>query len=80
MVTWLAQLPLFWFVVAALTLGLAPFTPEPHLVEKVRMLAGGTLSDPVDVFDLLLHGAPWVLLVLRLVAGAFFAGDAATEA
>ena len=77
MLAWLAQLPLFWFVVAALTLGLAPFTPEPHLVEKVRMLAGGTLAEPVDVFDLVLHATPWVLLALRLVAGAVGGGAAA---
>lgn len=79
MLSWFAALPVFWFVVAALTLGLAPFAPEPHLVEKVRMLAGGTLSAPIDVFDLLLHATPWVLLVLRLVAGVV-AGDAASDA
>lgn len=31
-------------IVAALALGLAPFIPEPHLVEKLRMLAQGTLQ------------------------------------
>jgi hypothetical protein len=30
------------------------------------MLAAGTLSRPIDVFDLLYHGAPWVLLALKL--------------
>ncbi len=71
-----ARLPLLYVVVACLTLGLAPFTPEPHLVEKLRMLAQGALSKPVDVFDLLLHGAPWILLVLRIAAG-MMVGDAA---
>jgi hypothetical protein len=48
-----------------LTLGLAPFTPEPHVWEKLRMLASGLLVKPVDWFDLALHGAPWLLLLAK---------------
>ena len=29
--------------------------------------AAGTLSRPIDIFDLLYHAAPWVLLALKLV-------------
>ena len=54
-------------IIACLTLGLAPFMPEPHIVEKLRMLFKGTLSRPIDWFDLLLHGTPWVLLILKAV-------------
>ena len=53
-------------VVVCLTLGLAPFTPEPHLLEKFNMLTAGELTRPIDIFDLVLHGTPWVLLVLKL--------------
>ena len=53
-------------VVVCLTLGLAPFTPEPHLLEKLRMLTEGQLVKPIDIFDLVLHGTPWILLVLKL--------------
>ncbi|WP_370270789.1 RND transporter [Nioella sp.] len=60
-------LPLGLLLLASLTLGLAPFTPEPHVWEKLQMLAAGTLSRPIDIFDLALHGAPWVLLILKLV-------------
>jgi hypothetical protein len=60
------RLPLVLLLIAALTLGLAPFAPEPHVWEKLRMLAAGTLSRPIDIFDLLLHGAPWLLLLLKL--------------
>ena len=60
-------LPLGLLLLASLTLGLAPFTPEPHVWEKFQMLAAGTLSRPIDIFDLALHGAPWVLLILKLV-------------
>lgn len=62
----LDRIPWPFAVVVALTLGLAPFTPEPHVVEKLRMLASGTLVRPIDIFDLLLHGAPWLLLLGKL--------------
>jgi hypothetical protein len=52
-------------IVLCLTLGLAPFVPQPHVVEKLRMLFAGTLTRPIDVFDLLLHAAPWVLLAAK---------------
>jgi hypothetical protein len=51
----------------ALLLGLAPFRPEPHLVEKIGMLFEGTLRRPIDVVDLVLHGSPLALLVIRVV-------------
>lgn len=63
---WFDRQPLILFVLAALTLGLAPFVPEPHVWEKLKMLAEGSLSKPIDIFDLLLHGAPWALLGLKL--------------
>ncbi|MBE0583912.1 MAG: RND transporter [Desulfofustis sp.] len=55
-------------VILCLTLGLAPFVPEPHLWEKAKMLADGNLTRPIDIFDLLLHGSPFVLLALRLLS------------
>ena len=64
---WLDRIPLWILVVVALTLGLAPFVPEPHVWEKLKMLASGTLSRPIDIFDLLYHAAPWLLLALKLV-------------
>ena len=67
MVQVVRAIPVAVLVVLCLTLGLAPFVPEPHLLEKLRMLAAGELTDPVDVFDLFLHGLPFVLLLLRLV-------------
>ena len=63
---WLDRIPLSLLVVASATLGLAPFVPEPHLWEKLKMLVAGTLVRPIDMFDLALHGAPWLLLLLKL--------------
>lgn len=51
----------------ALILGMAPFLPEPHLVEKIRMLSAGTLARPIDIFDLLWHA--WPLALLGFKAG-----------
>jgi hypothetical protein len=64
---WLDKIPLTALVLAALALGLAPFTPEPHLWQKLRMLANGTLSQPIDIFDLAMHASVPLLLVVRLV-------------
>ncbi|WP_245216518.1 RND transporter [Sagittula salina] len=49
-----------------LTLGLAPVIPEPHVWEKLKMLAAGDLTRPMDIFDLLLHGMPWMFALAKL--------------
>ncbi|OYY92257.1 MAG: RND transporter [Hydrogenophilales bacterium 28-61-23] len=45
----------------------APFVPEPHLVEKMRMLAEGALTRPLDIFDVFWHLLPATLLMVKLV-------------
>lgn len=67
MLDWIDRLPLNTLIIAAILLGLAPFSPEPHLWEKLKMLGAGTLSRPIDIFDLCLHAAPAVLLAIRLL-------------
>lgn len=64
---WIDRIPLMLLVPLALWLAVAPVVPEPHLLEKLRMLAQGSLQRPIDIFDLLLHSVPLVVLVLRLV-------------
>ncbi len=64
---WLDRIPLAAIVVAALLLGPAPFLPEPHLWEKLKMLAAGKLVRPIDIVDLFWHAAPLLLLVLKLL-------------
>jgi hypothetical protein len=55
-------------LLATLTLGLAPFFPEPHFFGKVRWVLGGANGmQPMDWFDLFMHGAPWVWLAYELV-------------
>lgn len=67
---WVDRAPLLGFLVVALTLGLAPFAPEPHVWEKLQMLFGGELYRPIDIFDLFLHGIPWLALGLKLYRSA----------
>jgi hypothetical protein len=66
MFAWIDRLPIPILLIAALTLGLAPFVPEPHVWEKLKLLAAGDLVRPIDIFDLLLHAAPWLLLAVRV--------------
>jgi hypothetical protein len=53
-------------IAASLLLGLSPFFPEPHLVEKTRLLMRGELTRPLDIFDLFFHLAPLLLLMIKL--------------
>ncbi|MFK5970834.1 MAG: RND transporter [Candidatus Marithrix sp.] len=54
-------------IIGSLTLGLAPFVPEPHLLEKLRMLFQGNLISPIDIFDLIMHGTLPLLLLLKII-------------
>ena len=65
--TFLDKWPLLYVALGALFLGLAPFFPEPHLVEKTRMLLNGTLTRPLDILDLIWHAWLPVLLIIKLV-------------
>lgn len=55
-------------ILLCLTLGLAPFFPEPHLWGKIRWILGGAKGMAImDWFDVLLHGFPYVLLLRKIV-------------
>jgi hypothetical protein len=45
---------------------LAPFKPMPHVVEKLIMLKNGTLTRPIDIFDLFFHLIPTLILLLKV--------------
>lgn len=62
----LAQIDYSILIIAALLIGLSPFVPEPHLVEKLRMLFQGTLTRPLDIFDLFFHLLPTMVLGIKL--------------
>ena len=48
-----------------MTLGLAPYFPEPHIWGKIKWIMGGAVGmKPMDYFDLVFHGLPFILLFL----------------
>ncbi len=67
MLKFIDRIPLLPLAIAATVMALAPFAPEPHLLEKSRMLINGELIKPVDIFDLFWHSFLLLLLVIRLL-------------
>jgi len=70
MLNWLRCPSVPMLLIAAVLLGLAPFTPEPHLVEKARMLTHGERLQPIDIFDVFWHSWPILWLLLRFFVPA----------
>jgi hypothetical protein len=64
---WLDRIPASVLVAGSIFLGLAPFVPEPHIVQKLRLLRQGSLNTPLDIFDLFYHLLPLVLLGLKFL-------------
>jgi hypothetical protein len=59
-----------WYLIGfmCLSIGLAPFSPEPHIWGKIKWVMGGAIGmQPMDWGDLLLHGFPYLLLVRLIV-------------
>jgi hypothetical protein len=67
MFKWIDMLPVKPLLVVAVFFALVPFQPEPHLFEKLGMLFEGTLTRPIDIFDLFMHSLPIVLLMIRVI-------------
>ena len=63
----LDKIPLSFLLIIGVLLGLAPMQPEPHLVEKLRMLNQGVLTKPIDIFDLFLHASAPLLLLAKII-------------
>lgn len=64
------------FLIASLTLGLAPFNP-PHIWGKIQWILGGnafSIENGMKVgdwFDVLLHGSSWILLLISMLLNLF---------
>lgn len=67
MLKWVDKLPLVPLIGVALLLAVLPLHSTPHLLEKLGMLAQGTLVKDIDIFDLFMHATPTVLLIIRLI-------------
>ena len=67
MVRLLENIPYPVLFVLTVFMLLAPFSPMPHVVEKLLMLKAGQLTRPIDIFDLFYHLAPLALLIAKAV-------------
>ncbi len=67
---WLNQIPWLFLIIMAVLLGLAPAFSggQPHLIEKIQLLWAGQLNRPIDIFDLILHASPFILICLKVLA------------
>lgn len=65
MLSFVDNIPYSILIVFAIFMLLAPFRPMPHVMEKLIMLKNGTLTRPIDIFDLFFHLAPAILLAIK---------------
>ena len=63
--TLLDKIPYKIIIPLAVWMLLAPFRPMPHALEKLNMLLNGTLTRPIDIFDLFFHLFPALILLLK---------------
>jgi len=63
---YLDKIPFRTAIILTIFLGLAPLVPEPHLWQKLKMLVAGGLVQPRDIFDLLFHLAPGLILLAKI--------------
>jgi len=57
-------------IIGSLTLGLAPFVPHAHIWKQIMNIVKGRAMTGMDWLDLLMHGAPWVFLIVVLTSMA----------
>jgi len=67
MLNFLDKIPYSILIIAAVFMLLAPFRPMPHVVEKLIMLKNGTLTKPIDVFDLFYHLINTVIIIMKML-------------
>ena len=64
---WLKRIPYAALIGGSVLMAILPFNAESHLLEKLGMLIQGDLTRPIDIFDLLMHGAPTILLAAKII-------------
>jgi hypothetical protein len=65
--SWLDRLSYRWLAVLTILVGMAPWPAGsiPHLVQKLQMAFDGILTKPLDIFDLVFHASPLLLLIAK---------------
>lgn len=64
--SWLDSISYWFLVPTAFLLALAPFTPEPHLVETTGMLLRGELTEGIYIFDFFMHSSLLYLVAIKI--------------
>ncbi len=55
-------------LIACLTIGLTPYLPEPHIWGKMKWVLGGAKGMTLlDWWDFVMHGTPWVILIIIII-------------
>jgi len=67
MFAFLEKTPVHLLLFFSILMALAPFNPQPHIVEKIIMLKEGTLTRAIDIFDLFFHFVPTIFLIMKLI-------------
>ena len=62
---YLYKIPYTLLIIFTVFMLLMPFRPMPHVAEKLMMLKDGTLSRPIDIFDLFYHLIPLIILLMK---------------
>ena len=81
MLKFLDNMSLMSLIFMALVLGVVPYPMEeaPHSIQKILMLFQGQLSKPIDIFDLIFHTAPSILLLVKLYRVYLMKSDSKIE-
>ena len=60
------RMPTLLTILIGVWMGLAPFFPEPHLVQKFFWVMEGHPFKLIDVFDVFMHGGLATLAILKI--------------
>ncbi|MDQ6956456.1 MAG: hypothetical protein Q9M21_04595 [Mariprofundaceae bacterium] len=63
---WIDDISYIFLIAVAILMALMPFQPEPHLVEKYHMFLAGELRKAIDIFDVIWHLLPTLLLLVKV--------------
>ncbi len=56
-----------YLILLAIVMAVLPFGEQPHLWQKLMLLKQGYLHQALDWFDLMMHGAPLVVVIVLFV-------------
>ncbi len=63
------SLPFSTLIIMAFMLAILPYPMQdmPHSLEKIQMLLAGSLTKPLDIFDLIMHTGLLFILLIKTI-------------